>query len=292
MGHFRDSTPTCQIPCDKHSTFGKCQQSLTWLYDCSGLTSSTTPTKTQCHDCNFKIVIVKLTDLLTLIIPFGAAYGDWLGGVTNPDLNLTIKAFTGSFLIDLIYQSEYAKEGSAKKSDAFSWALLNALSTSGWVLMAQVVQDFVFHGAPNRVIGSLVAGLANYYRTAGKLPFKISGQQSGGLVIFASSLASFAGNWSMMGDNVMSRFVSCVFAGFLSFFSAIEKGSWEACIIDNKLMKKAFLGALQLGFASSLMGTLAQSAIGKPIISGLASGCISLFAAKEIFTGTNFKLCQ
>jgi hypothetical protein len=238
--------------------------------------------------------MIHLIDICTFIFPFGAAYGDWLGGVTNPDLNLTLKAFTGSFVIDLVFQSLYFKQNPPKsgKKPILEWALMDSLSTSGWVLMAQIVQDFIFHGAPNRFIGSLVAGLANYYRTAGKLPFKISSQQSGGLVIFANAMAAFAGNWTMMGDNVMSRFISCTFAGFLSFFSAIEKGNGEACIINNKLMKEAFMKALQLGLETSLVGTLVQSAIGKPIVSGLAAGVASLYAAYYIFNGTTFKDCQ
>lgn len=292
MKHLSSTFCSPTVPCTKNSQNPGCQTSITWLYDCSGLTKSTNPTLSQCHSCNRKLILSKIVDLLTFVIPFGASYGDWLGGVTNPDLNLTIKAFTGSFLIDILYQIKYSKLAGSSDVDSFQWAILNALSTSGWVLMAQIVQDYVFHGAPNRFIGSATAGLANYFRTAGNLPSGISHQQGAGLVVFSTAMASFAGNWSMMGDNLLSRFMSCALASFLSFYSAIEKGHWEKCIIDNKLQKTAASSAVQLGVGTSLVGTLIQSAIGKPVVSGLGAGAAGLYIASNLFDGSKFSTCK
>lgn len=301
MPHYSDPTWACGTCQEVYKKFGlTCQSTFKWLIDCSKLTSSSTnPTLKQCHACNWQNIRNKLLDLLTFVIPFGAAYGDWLGGVTDPDLNLTMKAMTGTFLVDLVLEEivgEKVDSGTHKQDDPgpITRAILDTLGVGGWVLMAQVVQDFVFHGAPNRVIGALVAGLANYFRTVGSLPsgFQLNPEQIGGTVIFLTSMASFAGNWSMMGDNVMSRFASCAFASFLSFFSAID-GRAEKCIYTYSLWpKKVLLDAIQLGFVSGLMGTFTQSAIGKPVVSGLVAGFTALWVAHNIFNGDNFKNCD
>jgi len=260
-----------------------CGSTLSWMFDCSGLTGDI---EKQCKSCNKHLVWTHLLDLATLIIPFGSTYGEWLGGVTDPDLNATIKAFTGSLVINI------AMATTQKRSHALEHALMWSMSTSGWVLMAQIIQDYVFHGSPNRLIAALIAGLANYYRVAAKVPFTIDSEESGGFLIFATLMAGFAGNWSMMGDNIMSRFMSTTFAGFFSFFGAIG-AEYGNCLITNKLFPKAcMMAALQLGVGSSLAGVIADSAFGKPVISGLVAGGVGLAIAKALFSNsTTFGLC-
>lgn len=267
-----------------------CQSTFGWLWNCDniGTIGNEPASKKACEHCNRELVLAHILDLLALVIPFGATYGEWLGGVSDPDLNALIKAFTGTFLIDAvlnIYNNDLHKtDPKYTKHDVMKYALLDSLSVGGWVLMSQIVQDYVFHGAPNRVIAAGIAGLANYYHTVGKPPVTMDSQQIGGLVVFASAMASFAGNWSMMGDNLLSRFMSCTTAGFFSFFSAINGTAYINCIMTNKLFpKEAVLSALQLGIASSLAGTLAESAIGKPVVSGLAAGFTALYTANSIF---------
>lgn len=271
-----------------------CQTTFKWLWNCDNIgTKGNEPaSKAACEHCNRELVWAHILDLLTLVIPFGATYGEWLGGVSDPDLNALIKAFTGSFLVDAVlnlnYNSTHKNIKGFVPRDVLMYALLDSLSVGGWVLTAQIVQDYVFHGAPNRVIAAGIAGLANYYHTVGKPPMTVDSQQIGGLVIFASAMASFAGNWSMMGDNLLSRFMSCTTAGFFSFFSAINGTKYINCLMTNKFFpKEAFKGALQLGIASSLAGTLAESAIGKPVVSGLAAGFAGLYAAHLIFNNTS-----
>lgn len=281
-----DSNPLEGLDCNKNSKV-PCSTTFKWMYDCSKIPSNSGITKADCEQANRGLVLSHVLDLCSLLFPFGAAYGDWLGGVSDPDLNLTIKAMTGSFVIDLILQMQ-----NSKAQDKMPHAILSTLAVGGWVLMSQIVQDFVFHGAPNRFIGSAVAGLANYYRTVGKLPFKITPTQTGGLVIFSTAMSSFAGNWSMMGDNLLSRFMSTTFAVFLSYFSAINGTSLQ-CVFYHSLYPKVVLQqGLQLGVGTALAGTVVQSAIGKPVVSGLAAGFAGLKIAEALFNGDDWKKCH
>ncbi len=284
-----------QTPCTSCTSSNpwklKCQTTFPWLYDCTGLTSSSNPTLKTCHDCNRSIALDKLLGLLTFVLPFGASYGDWLGGVSDPDLNLTIKAMTGTFLIDLIVRAKEKRDGKKSSLGVAEGAIIGTLGVGGWVLMSQVVQDFIFHGSPNRFIGSVIAGLANYLKMSGVGIKGVSSQQTGGSVIFLTALASFAGNWSMMGDNLLSRFVSVWFASFLSFFSAIP-GSDLKCIATNDLWpKELIMDAMKLGAGTGLVGTIVESAIGKPVVSGIAAGFSSLYIANSIFSGSEFAKC-
>ena len=266
---------------------------FTWMYNCSSLTGTELK---QCHKCNRQLIFDHILDLTTLIIPFGATYGEWLGGVTDPDLNALIKAFTGTFLVDMVLNV------TSHKQQALNHALIDSLAVGGWVLAAQIIQDYVFHGSPNRVIAAGVAGLANYYRTVGHLPITVDNQEVGGALIFATLMSGFAGNWSMMGDNLLSRFMSTTFAGFFAFFGSMS-GDYASCIINagvpNKknpdrtpiFPKEAFMAALQLGIGSSMMGIIVDSALGKPVISGLAAGATGLYIAKTIFDNDTFKVC-
>jgi len=86
--------------------------------------------------------------------------------------------------------------------------------------------------------------------------------------------------------------MSCAFASFLSFYSAIEKGHWEECIVYNKLGKAAITSAIQLGVGTSLAGTLLQSAIGKPVVSGLGAGVAGLYIASNLFDGKDSKFAS
>jgi hypothetical protein len=261
-----------------------CSSTISWLYDCSKLTGSELK---ACHKCNKQLIWDHLINITTLVIPFGATYGEWLGGVTDPDLNALIKAFTGSIIANIVFSAHQ------KRSRTLDHAIIWSIGTGGWVLAAQIIQDYVFHGSPNRVIAAAVAGLANYYRTAGTIPVsdKPSSQEVGGVLIFSTLMAGFAGNWSMMGDNLLSRFMSTTFAGFFAFFGAMGQ-EYQDCLITNRIFpKEAFMAALQLGIGSSLAGIITDSAFGKPVVSGLMAGGVGIKIAKTIFDSTNFKVC-
>src|SRR3954471_20619977 len=94
--------PTC-VNCAKGTTSPggstTCSTTLKWMYDCSSLTGKD---KGQCHACNRKLVFDHVLDIMALVIPASATYGEWLGGVTDPDLNALIKAFTGTLVIDVV----------------------------------------------------------------------------------------------------------------------------------------------------------------------------------------------
>ncbi len=262
----------------------KCGTTFKWMWDCSTASSDG---KKKCEAYNRHLSMAHLLDLMALVIPFGATYGEWLGGVTDPDLNTLIKAFTGSMVINLVINV------TEKRSKAIDHALLWSLGTGGWVLAVQIIQDYVFHGSPNRLIAAFFAGLANYYRTVGTIPLKHppKAQEVGGFLIFATLMGGFAGNWSMMGDNLLSRFMSTTFAGFFTFFGTMGQ-EYQDCLISNKIFpKEAFMGALQLGMGSSLVGIIVDSAFGKPVLSGLAAGASGIYIAKSIFDNNTFKVC-
>lgn len=285
-------------PCDSKSDPGSCLQggleAKLGLWDCSQIKLSHAKdkptTKQECECCNKQLIWDALMRAALIAFPFGTTYGNWLTGVDDPFLSYTLKAFVGSFAVLLVFFMTVRKDSSPFKRATFQAAINASL-----VLGTQVVTDFFFHNLPTRFFAAFAAGLGCWWRQRDIKP--VIPEIVPSFWIFLVSMAAFAGNWSLMGKNVASRFISSLAASSAGFLSSISE-----CMIlclENDFDPKSppnkdsnpFMASLTVGFVSALASVFADGAFEKPTLSGFLGGAAALYMANEQYKKPTWANC-